>query len=240
MKITAENIEFDQSFIAMYKKAGLGKYVVISVEDSGDGMPPEVVEKIFEPFFTTKVLGKGTGLGLSTSIGIIESHNGFIDVHSKPGHGTTFKVFIPAELSEGATVAVEPADCPKGNGETILVVDDEVSICEISKETLEAYDYHVLTAVNGAEATALFARYINDISVVITDMKMPIMDGVATIYAVKQLNPEIKIIAMSGLASGKKRLDQVKGELNAYLEKPFTTPILLRTIHEVITPQKDS
>ena len=210
LKISAENVEFDKSFVVMYKKAYLGKYVAISIEDSGEGMTPEVVDKIFEPFFTTKPLGKGTGLGLSTSIGIIQSHNGFIDVHSKPGHGTTFKVFLPAESSEGGTLTAEATDCPKGNGEYILVVDDEVSICEISKEILEAYDYRVLTAVNGAEATALFARYITDVSVVVTDMKMPIMDGVATIYAVKQLNPEIKIIAMSSLVSGRKSFDRNK------------------------------
>ena len=234
LKITAENVEFDKSFVAMYEKACLGKYVAIAVEDSGEGMPSEVVDKIFEPFFTTKPLGKGTGLGLSTCIGIIQSHNGFIDVQSKPGQGTTFKVFIPAESSDEGALTTETVDCPKGNGEYILVVDDEVSICEISKETLEAYDYHVLTAVNGAEATALFARYSNDVSVVVTDMKMPIMDGVATIYAIKQLNPKIKVIAMSGVASGKKGLDRVKDEINAYLEKPFTTPILLKTIHDVI------
>ena len=240
LKITAENMEFDRSFVAMYKKARLGKYVAISVIDSGKGMVPEVVDKIFEPFFTTKPLGKGTGLGLSTAIGIIQSHNGFIDVKSQPGEGTSFKIFLPAESSEEIVSTAEVENSPKGNGEQILVVDDEVSICEISKETLEAYNYHVLTAVNGAEATALFARYMADIALVLTDMKMPIMDGVATIYAVKQLKPEVKIIAMSGLASGKKGLDRVKDEINAYLDKPFTSHMLLKTIHEVLQAKSTS
>ena len=185
----------------MNTQAKAGRYVNISVTDTGTGMPPGIVDKIFEPFFTTKELNKGTGLGLSTVMAIVKSHEGIINVYSEPGKGTTFNVYLPAmEMSsEARKEQSEEASLPRGNGETVLVVDDEASILIITSQTLQAFGYRVLTATDGAEAVAIYAQHRHEIAVVLTDMMMPIMDGPATIRALTQINPAIKIIAASGL-----------------------------------------
>lgn len=155
--LTVENVVVDEQYAAMNLQAKAGQYVCINVTDSGTGIPPAILGKIFEPFLTTKDVGKGTGLGLSTVMAIVKSHHGFINAYSEPGHGTTFKVYLPAvEVSSekrGDTVALTPPI--RGNGETILVVDDEASILAITSKTLEASGYRILTADNGADAVAV-------------------------------------------------------------------------------------
>ncbi len=163
-------------------------------------MPPELLDKIFEPFFTTKDLNKGTGLGLSTVMAIVKSHEGIVNVYSEPNKGTTFRVYLPAmeTSSEGRKEQSEAASLPRGNGETVLIVDDEASILTITGQTLQAFGYRVLTATDGADAVAVYARNMNEIAVVLTDMMMPVMDGPATIHALMRLNPAVKIVAASG------------------------------------------
>ncbi len=234
--IEAENIELDKNYVAMKKVAEPGPYVAIRVIDTGTGMPLEVIEHIFDPFFTTKDEGKGTGLGLATTHGIIDKHGGFIDVKSKPGRGTKFTVFIPAQLTAGLNETVTQATTiPKGNGECILIVDDEASIREIVKESLEAFGYIALIAENGADAIAKFAAANGRVSVVITDMQMPVMNGPATIPAYKSIKPDIKIIAMSGVQSNVKITAAVRKEINSFLQKPFTAHSLLTTLNDVLT-----
>ena len=139
-------------------EATVGPYIVITVADTGVGIPSQILERIFEPFFTTKELGKGTGLGLSTVLGIIKSHSGFINVSSQVGKGSEFKVFLPAqEVTE--TVEDREQGLPCGEGELILVVDDEDSIRDITKTSLEHYNYKAITANDGIEAIALYAEY---------------------------------------------------------------------------------
>ena len=156
LTINIENCVLDKQYAAMHIQAKPGRYVNINVTDSGTGIPPEILDKIFEPFFTTKPLNKGTGLGLSTVLAIVESHDGLVDVYSEPGKGTTFKVYLPATETSSAAhnEQVEEANLPRGHGETILLIDDEISILTITGQTLQTYGYRVLTASDGAEGVA--------------------------------------------------------------------------------------
>jgi hypothetical protein len=235
VKIFAENKIIDEQYARMHIEAKPGKYLMMSIEDTGTGMPPDVVDRIFEPFFTTKERGKGTGLGLSTAHTIVKSHDGFINVYSEVGKGTTFKVYIPAaETEEVKTPGFEINELLTGNGELILVVDDEASICEITKQTLETFGYRAVTACDGTEALAIYATQGKDIALVITDMMMPVMDGPRTILALRKLNPAIKIIASSGLdANGQTKQDD-KYAADVFITKPYTAEKLLETVHSVL------
>lgn len=229
LKISAENKVIDQEYTSFNQSAKPGCYVVITVRDTGTGIPPEIIERIFEPFFTTKEVGKGTGLGLSTVIGIVKSHGGFVNVESELG-GTSFQVYLPA--AEGSDQQVEELELPKGNGELILVVDDESAIRETTKTILETYNYQVLTAGDGVEALTLYAQYHQEISVVLVDMMMPSMDGSITIYSLQKINPESKIIAISGLASNE-QIALSAGNSVTFLSKPCTAKDLLQTISSI-------
>jgi PAS domain S-box-containing protein len=236
LTVCVENCVLDEQYAAMNIQAKAGRYVNISVTDSGTGMPPELIEKIFEPFFTTKELNKGTGLGLSTVMAIVKSHDGIINVYSEPGQGTTFKVYLPATetSSEARKEQSEAAGLPRGNGETILVIDDEASILTITGQTLQAFGYQVLTATDGADAVTVYAKHENEIAVVLTDMMMPVMDGPATIHALMRMNPAIKIVAASGLnANG--GVAKVSGAgVKHFLTKPYTAGTLLKTMRAIL------
>jgi hypothetical protein len=233
LSISAENMFIDQNYARMHLEATVGPYIVITVADTGMGIPPEMVDRIFEPFFTTKEQGKGTGLGLSTVIGIIKSHGGFVNVYSEVGQGTQFKVYLPA-VEGNQTQSVEDMELPTGNGELILVVDDEAAICEVTKTSLETYAYRVLTASDGIEAIALYAQHKNEISVVLVDMMMPSMDGPTTIRTLQKINHHVKIIAVSGLDSSDKVNAAISAGVKAFLSKPYTAQELLKTINSVV------
>ncbi|KST68157.1 CBS domain-containing protein [Mastigocoleus testarum] len=231
--IGAKNIELDRNHAAISANSNLGDHVVVTVSDTGIGIPPKTLERIFEPFFTTKEQGKGTGLGLSTALGIIKSHGGFINVYSEVGKGTQFTVYLPA-VHTVETTQNRQEEASIGGGELILVVDDEAIIRQISKTSLEEYNYQVLTASNGIEAIALYAQYKDDISVVVMDMMMPSMDGLTAIYTLQQINREVKVIAVSGLPSSEKIATANQAGVKAFLAKPYTSQELLRNLHLVI------
>ena len=236
LTISVENCLFDEHYVAMNPQAKVGRYVKISVTDSGSGIPPAILNKIFDPFFTTKAVNKGTGLGLSTVMAIVKSHDGIINVYSEPGKGTTFKVYLPAtEInSEGLSKQTQPISMPRGNGETVLVIDDEASILAITGKTLQAFGYRVLTATNGAEALAIYAQKQNEIAVVLTDMMMPVLDGPATIYALTKINPAIKIIAASGLAANGSGNKSPGHNIKHFLTKPYTAEALLTILRAIL------
>jgi PAS domain S-box-containing protein len=233
LSIRAKNIMIDEQYAQMNLEATVGCYVAIAVTDTGMGIPPEIIERIFEPFFTTKEVGKGTGLGLATVLGIVKNHGGFMNIYSEVGKGSQFVVYLPA--TEGSEIqTIHHNEIFSGNGELILVVDDETGIREVTKLSLETYNYQTLTASNGAEALAIYAEYQNKIAVVILDMMMPSMDGPITIMTLQKMNPFVKIIAISGLESNEKTAMTTGLGVQAFLSKPCTAKDLLKTLHNVI------
>jgi two-component system cell cycle sensor histidine kinase/response regulator CckA len=234
--IRAENVTLDDNFARLHIEAKPGKFVMISVADTGCGMSPEVVERIFEPFFTTKGIGKGTGLGLSTALTIVRSHGGFANVYSEPRKGAQFAIYLPAIESavRSERVELKRLDLPVGRGELILVVDDEEAIRQITKGTLETFNYHVITASDGTEAVALYAQHREEVAAVLTDMMMPFMDGPATIRALQKMNPKVRIIAASGLGASDKAAEAASVGVHTFLPKPFTAERLLKALAEVL------
>ncbi|WP_035992725.1 response regulator [Leptolyngbya sp. KIOST-1] len=234
LTITAENLTLDETYIRTNLDARVGKYIAIAVTDSGCGIAPELIDRIFEPFFTSKEVGSGTGLGLSTALGIIKSHRGFMTVSSTLGQGTQFKLFLPAaiatkdsNLSDSETLA--------GNQELILVVDDEAPIREVTRASLEAYNYRVLTAADGVDAIALYTQHQNDIGLVIMDMMMPALDGVTTFRILQKLNPHVRGIVVSGLPYHNPTLSWMKSlEVQRFLPKPYTVEELIQVVHEAL------
>jgi hypothetical protein len=233
LSICATNVWIDDHYKQMNFDAQPGAYVMISVSDTGTGIPPEVVDRIFEPFFTTKEIGKGTGLGLSTVLGIVRGHGGFVEVNSTLGQGTEFKVYLPAVKAEEQQVSLEQ-ELVLGQGELILVVDDEKMIREVSQATLEAYNYQVLTAADGIEAIALYAEHKSDIRLAIVDLMMPVMDGETTIHTLKKIDPQVKIIAVSGLMVSSQIAGTIGKEIDVFLNKPYSAKELVKAIQGVL------
>lgn len=231
IKISAENFLVDEQYARMNLDARIGAYIVITVTDTGIGMQSDIIDRIFEPFFTTKDIGKGTGLGLSTVRGIIKSHGGFVTVASQVGRGTEFKIYLPA-VEVPKTSLGEDLELFTGNGELILVVDDETGILETTKISLEMYNYRVMTASNGNEAIALYAQHEDEISLVLMDMMMPSMDGATAINRLQKMNSQVNIVAVSGLNVSDKMttIPRVK----KFIPKPYTTKDLLHTLHGIL------
>lgn len=236
LTVNLENCVLDEHYVAMNLQAKAGNYVQIGVTDTGMGMPPDILNKIFEPFFTTKGPNEGTGLGLSTVMAIVKSHGGNVNVYSEQGKGTTFRIYLPAaETSPGsAKTQTQDLTMPLGNGETILVIDDEASILDITTQTLTAFGYRVLCATDGAEAIALYAENKKNIALVLTDMAMPIMDGAAVIRALLRINPAVTIIAASGLKVTGDVTQIPAGGIKHFLMKPYTSGTLLKSIRSVL------
>ena len=233
--IRAENNSIDENYARMNVEARPGDFVRITVSDNGTGMSPEVLARIFEPFFTTKDITNGTGLGLSTVQNIVKSHHGFLNVYSEKGRGTEMAIYLPA-LGIAQTQELRDAvtQLPTGHGELVLVVDDEEAIRQIAKGTLETYGYRVLLAADGTEAVALYAAHQHEILVVLTDMMMPFMDGVATIRALRKLAPNVKIILASGFANDAKIAEAARAGVQMFLPKPYTAERLLKGLAEVL------
>ncbi|MBN8420370.1 MAG: PAS domain S-box protein [Verrucomicrobia bacterium] len=235
LKLSASNLMLDGQSGELSTQAKPGPYVLIEVEDTDTGMPPDVVERIFEPFFTTKELGKGTGLGLSTTLAIIKSHHGFLRVHSEMGEGTKFQLYLPAsDSADMQDVTPVGASLPRGSGELVLVVDDEDTVRQIISQTLDAFGYRVLLAADGVEASTLFTAHQNEIAVVLTDMMMPVMDGLATIQVLMRMNPQVRIIAASGLGVKDMVARAMAAGVKHFIPKPYSAETLLKTLAEVL------
>ncbi|MFN6537048.1 MAG: PAS domain S-box protein [Nostoc sp. EkiNYC01] len=235
LTIAAENRMIDETYSRMHLQAKAGGHIVVSVSDTGTGIPPEILERIFDPFFTTKEVGKGTGLGLSTVLGIVKNHGGFVEVASQVGKGTKFQIFLP--IAEGTVTETIPKErLAFGNGEWILVVDDEVVIQQTTQETLADYNYKTLVANDGIEALVLYIEHQPKISAVLLDMSMPNMDGLTAIRTLRTLNPNVKIIAVSGLPSNKQKAIAIGA--NKFLSKPYTATDLLNTLSDAIRIKK--
>ena len=236
LTLSASNLTLDAQYVSTCREAKPGPHVLLEVHDTGHGIPPEVRERIFEPFFTTKELGQGTGLGLATVCTIVKNHGGFLNVESEVGQGTTFKILLPAshDLRTAESASPFSAELPRGRDELVLVVDDEPPIRLITQKTLETFGYRVLTAANGVEAVALYAKQPQEIALVLTDMMMPVMDGAATIQALMAINPFAKIIATSGMDWRAILAKAPHVRVTDFLAKPYTAQTLLRRVRKVL------
>ena len=224
LSFVADNVTLTDAEANEIPEGQPGKFISLAVSDTGTGMPPEVKAKIFEPFFTTKGEGKGTGIGLATVVRIMKSHGGFLRVESEVGQGTTFEIFIPCvpEISPAIQTKTEAA-LPRGNGELILVADDEQALCELIAAELTEFNYRVISAANGAEAVALFKQHAGEVRLLITDNSMPVMTGPQAIVEIRKLKPGLPVILASG--EGGTDLEGV-----AELEKPFALAELLNAV----------
>ncbi|MHB1082705.1 MAG: PAS domain S-box protein [Prosthecobacter sp.] len=245
LSLTTENTRLDENFAAMNVDAMPGPYVVIRVSDTGEGIPAEVIDKIFDPFFTTKETGKGTGLGLSTVMGIVKSHQGFVNLRSRVAMGSVFEIYLPAAPDAVAASSAAPAmQAPRGQGELILVVDDEEVIREVVQKTLCAHGYRVITAGDGTEAIAQFSQNRGEVKAVLTDIMMPFMDGVTLSRTLKKMDPNIQIIATSGMGSAKGRQDKAAAlaslQINTFLNKPYSANEILTAIGDLLASDRSA
>ncbi len=234
LSLKAENFEVDAHYASMTPGAHAGPHVLLTVSDTGTGIPSSVIDKIFDPFFTTKQEGKGTGLGLSTVLGIVRNHGGVVNVYST-AKGTTFRVLLPAAPgTHPASAAADPADLPRGQGETILIVDDEPVIREVAQALLSQSGYTVLTADDGPAALAIFARRSTEIRLVMTDFTMPLMSGMTLARALRKMDASTKIVISTGRDEDCNPAEAKSIGIEATLAKPYTQEKLLRTLDRLL------
>lgn len=249
LELRAENTTLDEHFAALDGRVTAGPYVRLSVSDSGHGIPEAIQDHIFDSFFTTKPENQGTGLGLTTAQGIVQEHGGSLQFTSREDAGTTFQVLLPAHPDSAVpskTPTPDPTPAPalsRGHGERLLVVDDEPSILETLRRTLEHHGYRVLTARNGAQALAEFDLHADDIQAVITDVMMPEMDGVALCRALRELRPDLPLVVSSGglfgKAGGDARLALDRLGIRHIVHKPHNADVLLHTVAEALKRPED-
>ena len=240
LRLTAANLRLDAAGAGAIPGALPGTWVVLEVADTGAGIPPEMLEHIWESFFTTKGAGKGTGLGLATVRGIVVSHHGFVELHTEVGRGSTFRVFLPAVESEAPrSSSAAPVAILDGHGELILVVDDEAPIRNLVAGILGQHGYRVVSCGDGLEAITLFNAHPDGIALVVTDVDMPRLGGVALARALLQLRPDLRLLAMSGLSRRETDgadVPEIQKLAHAFLRKPFTIENLLGTVHRLLQP----
>jgi PAS domain S-box-containing protein len=235
------NVDIDQEFVQRNPTAKKGQFVRISVSDTGSGIPQSVRDKIFEPFFTTKGPEKGTGIGLATVLGIVRGHGGFLLLESVEGRGTTFEIYLPAAQASSQASAVPAPVAPfrefAGNGETVLLVDDEPSVLKVMQRSLEKAGYRVLTALDGEKGLDSYIANQEKISVVVTDMSMPGMGGVDMISQLRNISPSAKVILTSGIsmASNSGQLESLGAD--KVLAKPCNSRMMLEAIRDLLTEE---
>jgi two-component system, cell cycle sensor histidine kinase and response regulator CckA len=234
LMIETKNIKLDEEFSRTHLKTRPGRYVLLMVSDTGHGMDTEVLERIFEPFFTTKETGEGTGLGLAMVFGLVKSHDGHISCYSQPGVGTTFKIYFPAIDTECEWSAETTQEMPAFGSETLLIVDDEESIRELTKEILCEVGYKVLTTASGREAIDIYSKGKEAISLVILDLIMPEMDGKACLEELLKINPDVKILLASGYSANGPARQAIARGAKGLINKPYDIRQLLQMVREVL------
>jgi PAS domain S-box-containing protein len=235
LTIAAQHTLLDENASHLHPEARPGRYVLLRVSDTGSGMTPDILDRIFDPFFTTKELGKGTGLGLATVQGIVKSHGGFINVYSEPGTGSTFSVYVPAAVTTESSASVSADSEPEsGNGQTLLLVDDEEFVLKVTASALEANGFRVITARDGASAISRFTAHHHEISAVLLDMMMPGLDGLQTLDQLRRIDPDVRVIACSGLRTSQREAEVMERGAKAFLPKPYSEEALLNALAKVL------
>jgi len=238
LTIETSNTELDDAFAKLWPDARPGRYVLLAVSDTGCGMTPEIKARIFEPFYTTKGPGKGTGLGLAVVHGIVKQSGGHIEAYSEPGHGSTFKAYLPAIAEENSSPkGPDKGRMAKGGTETVLLVEDEDAVRRISETALRSNGYQVLTAASGPEALRMAASYRGDIALLVTDVVMPGMSGRQLADALRSQYPKLPVLFMSGYTSDAVLRHGVLGGEENFLQKPFTLLSLANKVREVLDKQ---
>lgn len=232
LHVQTANVRLDEEYTKPYQVTP-GKYLRISVADTGVGMDKETRDQIFDPFFTTKEIGRGTGLGLASAYGIVKSHNGFINVYSEKGEGTTFHIYLPASEKGTAKEKEAPADIPKGE-ETVLLVDDEDMIIDIGSQLLEKLGYKVLVAKSGEKAIEIYEENQETVQIVILDMIMPGMGGGETYDRLKEVNSEIKVLLSSGYSINGQAKKILNRGCHGFIQKPFNIQDLSNGLREIL------
>jgi len=217
--IKTQNVTVDENYTKPYQVEP-GKYVQISVTDTGVGMDKATQDRMFDPFFTTKKMGRGTGLGLASAYGIIKNHGGFINVYSEKGHGTTFNIYLPASEKEVIEEKESTGDILMGS-ETLLFIDDEDMIIEIAEDMLGLLGYKVLAARSGKEAIEIYQKNKEQIDIVVLDMVMPDMNGGETYDRIKDINPDVKTLLSSGYSINGQATEILNRGCNGFIQKPF-------------------
>lgn len=242
LTVSAANRHLGQLEAGRIPGARPGDWLVLEVRDNGTGIPPLVLARIWEPFFTTKAANKGTGLGLATVRGIVANHHGFIEVESEVGRGTVFRIFLPSAEAQSADPGrPTPGPLPPGNGELILVVEDEQAFRDMIADILSSHGYRVLSFSDGLEALRVFTTRSNEASLVITDVDMPNLNGAELARLVSLLRPDILVIAMSGLSGGGddgQGVELAIKRTHAFLRKPFKAELLLATVSRLFAARK--
>jgi PAS domain S-box-containing protein len=235
LTLETANVELDEKFANRYATVQPGPHVMLAVSDTGVGMDAELQARLFEPFFTTKERGKGTGLGLSTTYGVVKQSGGSIWVYSEPGHGTTFKIYLPqCEEPLAAPAAAPPLDLPRHGSETVLLVEDEPEVRRLVAKILGMQGYAVMTAASPAEAIAISKRHAAEIHVLLTDVIMPGMNGRELASALANGRPRMKVLYMSGYTDAAITRQGILDPETAFLSKPFTPDALARKVREVL------
>jgi CheY-like chemotaxis protein len=241
LEITTANIDLDETAAGSHIDAVFGRHVVLTVTDTGTGMTEETMQSIFDPFFTTKEQGKGTGLGLTTAYGIVRQAGGWIEVSSKLGEGTTFRIYLPRIDGTPASDPVDPpCDQTRGGNETILVVEDQEEVRRLTRIVLESYGYTVVEAGNATEALQAVTGRCSEIHLLLTDVILPGMDGKALSEELLALCPNLKVIFTSGYPVDVVSNRGILERDAAYLAKPFTPDALAAKVREVLTESRPS
>jgi len=237
LRITVQNIRLDAAVTRINPEAKPGAHLLLVVSDTGTGIPAGIRDRIFDPFFTTKETGRGSGLGLSTVLGIVRNHGGWVQVETREGQGTRFRVYLPAsELDANQTVYFERKHIPQGQREMIMVVEDELAIRNVAARTLTRYGYRVLLARDGKEALESCVQHRGEIALVITDMVMPRLGGGDTIRGLRRIQPDVRLLGITGLLSHQAHPRHTDGPPVPILQKPFTAEQLVLAVQELLRP----